>query len=124
MSLVFCSWSGGKDCCLALYRAMKSGLEVRYLANTITEDGQRSCSHGISSAVIKAQSQALGIPIIQRRTTSDTYESVFIGMLRDFKRIMGSRDVADLCNYVTKWEFKTSIYDIIAVSKLIILAKD
>ena len=86
MTRVFASWSGGKDCCLALYRAMKNGLEVRYLANTITEDGQRSCSHGISSAVIKAQSQALGIPIIQRCTTGDTYESVFIGMLRDFKR--------------------------------------
>ncbi|MBA7666787.1 hypothetical protein ES703_74869 [subsurface metagenome] len=86
MSRVFASWSGGKDCCLALYRAMKNGLEVRCLANTITGDGQRSCSHGISSEVIKTQSQALGIPIIQRRTTNDTYESVFVDMLRDFKR--------------------------------------
>jgi len=86
MPLVFCSWSGGKDCCLALHRAMKNGLEVRYLANTISEDGKRSRSHGISSEVIKAQSQALGIPIVQRRTTNDNYESVFIDMLRDFKR--------------------------------------
>ena len=86
MLRVFTSWSGGKDCCLALYRAMKNGLEVRYLANTITEDGQRSCSHGISSAVIKAQSQALGIPIVQRRTTNDNYESVFVDMLRGLKR--------------------------------------
>jgi diphthine-ammonia ligase len=86
MSLVFCSWSGGKDCCLALYRAIKKGMTVRYLANTISEDGQRSRSHGISSAVIKAQSEALGIPIVQRRTTNDNYETVFIDMLRGFKR--------------------------------------
>jgi len=86
MSLVFTSWSGGKDCCLALYRAMKTGLDVRYLANTISEDGKRSRSHGISSEVIKAQSQAMGIPIVQRRTTNENYESVFIDMLRDFKR--------------------------------------
>ncbi len=86
MSLVFCSWSGGKDCCLALYRAINDGMDVRYLANTVSEDGQRSRSHGISSDVIRAQSQALGIPIVQRRTTNDNYETVFIDMLRDFRR--------------------------------------
>lgn len=86
MSLVFCSWSGGKDCCLALYRAIKKGMTLRYLANTVSEDGHRSRSHGISSAVIRAQSQALGIPVIQRPTTNENYESVFIDMLREFKR--------------------------------------
>jgi diphthine-ammonia ligase len=86
MSLVFSSWSGGKDGCLACYRAIKSGLDVRYLANTITEDGKRSCSHGISSDVIRTQAKALGIPIIQRRTSNDNYESVFIDMLKEFKR--------------------------------------
>jgi len=86
MPLVFCSWSGGKDCCLALHRALKNGLEVRYLVNTISEDGQRSRSHGISSEVIRAQSRALGIPIVQRRTTNYTYETVFVDMLRGLKR--------------------------------------
>ena len=86
MSLVFCSWSGGKDCCLALYRAINNGMDVSYLANTISEDGQRSRSHGISADVIRAQSQALGIPIVQRRTTNDNYETVFIDILRDFRR--------------------------------------
>jgi len=85
MTRVFASWSGGKDCCLALYRASNSGMDVRYLANTITGDGQRSCSHGISAAVIKKQAEALGIPIMQRRTTGDTYEAEFIGMLKAFK---------------------------------------
>jgi uncharacterized protein (TIGR00290 family) len=51
----------------------------------ISEDGQRSCSHGISSDVIRMQAQAMDIPIIQRRTTSDTYEEVFVDMLKDLK---------------------------------------
>ncbi len=86
MSQVFVSWSGGKDCCLACYRALASGLDVGYLANTITEDGQRSCSHGVSADIIRTQAEAMGIPISQRRTTGETYEAEFIKMLRTFKQ--------------------------------------
>ena len=86
MDKVFASWSGGKDCCLACYRAMASGLKVRYLANTVTEDGQRSWSHGLPADVIRVQSQAMGIPLVQRRTTRDSYEAEFKNMLRDFKQ--------------------------------------
>ena len=85
MYRVFASWSGGKDCCLALNRAVQNGFEVRYLANTVTEDRQRSCSHGIASSVIRAQARALGITIVQQRTTKKTYEAEFIKMLRAFK---------------------------------------
>jgi diphthine-ammonia ligase len=86
MPQVFASWSGGKDCCLACHRAIASGLEVRYLANTITEDGQRSRSHGISAEVIRTQSQAIGIPVIQRRTSKEAYEAEFIKMLNILKQ--------------------------------------
>ena len=85
MNQVFVSWSGGKDCCLSCYQAIVSGLKVRYLANAITADGKRSCSHGLPAKVIQAQSQAIGIPLIQRRTTHDTYETEFKNMLRGFK---------------------------------------
>jgi len=83
---VFVSWSGGKDCCLALYRAVASGLDIRYLLNMVTEDGRRSSSHGITAAVIKKQAEALGIPIVQRPATSDTYEAVFTDTLQGFKQ--------------------------------------
>lgn len=86
MKLVFASWSGGKDCCLACYRALSSGLDVRYLANTVTEDGKRSFSHGISAEVIRAQAQAIGIPLAQRPTTREAYEAEFVDMLRTFQR--------------------------------------
>ncbi len=86
MSHVFVSWSGGKDGCLALYRAINSGLDVRCLLNMVTEDGRRSRSHGISAAVINEQAQALAIPIVQRPTTNDNYEAVFIEALKEYKR--------------------------------------
>lgn len=86
MLKVFSSWSGGKDCSLALYRAKKDGMDVRYLLNTVTQDGMRSCSHGMSAMVIRRQADALGIPIIQRPTTGDNYETVFVDALKKFKQ--------------------------------------
>ena len=86
MYQVFASWSGGKDCCLAAYRARIKGFHVRYLANTVTEDGKRSCSHGLAADVIPIQAQAMGIPVVQRQTTRETYEAEFTSMLKDFHR--------------------------------------
>ena len=85
MEKVFASWSGGKDCCLALNRALSKGLDVSYLANMVSEDGQRSRSHGINASVLAMQSQAIGIPIVQQPTRDDEYEANFKAMLRRFK---------------------------------------
>jgi len=85
MHQVFTSWSGGKDSCLASYRAIASGLKVSYLANTVTEDGKRSCSHGLAAEIIKVQSQAMGIPLVQQPTTWGTYEAEFKKMILALK---------------------------------------
>ncbi len=82
---VFVSWSGGKDSCLAAYLATTAGLKARYLANTVSEDGNRSRSHGLSAEVLQLQSQAMGIPLVQRRTGRDNYEAEFKSMLRSFR---------------------------------------
>lgn len=86
MEQAFISWSGGKDSCLAGYLAIKDGLKVRYLANTVSDDGQRSRSHGLSAEVLKLQSQALGIRLIQQKTGKDSYEAEFKSMLRRLRR--------------------------------------
>jgi diphthine-ammonia ligase len=85
MTQAFASWSGGKDCCLALYRAKNQGMDIRYLFNMINGDGQRSCSHGVRAAVVKEQAAAIGIPIIQRRNNGDDYEVVFTSVLKELK---------------------------------------
>jgi diphthine-ammonia ligase len=83
---VFVSWSGGKDCCLACYKASLSGLEIGYLANMVTEDGRRSWTHGLSSELLRTQSQAIGVPLVQRRTKTGNYEAEFKDMLLALKR--------------------------------------
>ncbi|MEM2086441.1 MAG: diphthine--ammonia ligase [Archaeoglobaceae archaeon] len=70
----FASWSGGKDSCLALYKALQSGAEVKLLLNTITEDGLYSRSHGIRAEVLKKQAEAIGIDILQIKTSWGDYE--------------------------------------------------
>ncbi len=86
MHQAFTSWSGGKDSCLACYRAAGNGLGIRYLVNMVTEDGQRSWSHGLSARWLQLQSQAIGIPLIQRRTTGADYEAEFKNMLLALKQ--------------------------------------
>jgi len=52
----------------------------------LTEDGTCSRTHGLSAEVIQLQSQAIGIPLVQRKATWDTFEAEFKKMLRSFKR--------------------------------------
>jgi len=86
MHQVFTSWSGGKDSCLACYQAMEDGLKVHYLLNMITEDGRQSWTHGQSVELLQAQSQATGIPLIQRQTTMSNYETEFKNALLSLKQ--------------------------------------
>jgi uncharacterized protein (TIGR00290 family) len=77
----FVSWSGGKDSCLALDYARRSGYEVPVLLTMLSEDGERSRSHGLSRAMLDAQSDALGTEILFGRTTWEDYETVFMDRL-------------------------------------------
>jgi len=86
MEKVFVSWSGGKDCTLAAYQAMTNGFKVGYLINMATENGRKSWTHGLSSEVLKVQSRAMGIPLVQGRTTSEAYEDSFVKILLDLKQ--------------------------------------
>ena len=52
----------------------------------ITEDGKCSWTHGQSAELLQAQSQAIGIPLVQRRTTGGNYEAEFKKMLFAFKQ--------------------------------------
>ena len=82
---VFVSWSGGKDCALAAYKAMSQGHQVLYLVNLISEDGERSRSHGIRREVIALQAKAMGIPLIQVKTSWEQYEENFKQAVRGLK---------------------------------------
>lgn len=81
----FCSWSGGKDSCLALYRTVQRGGVPRRLLTMLSEDGLHSRSHGLPPAVIAAQAAALDIPLRTGRAGWDGYEAVFLARLAEFR---------------------------------------
>lgn len=76
------SWSGGKDSCLALWRARQSGMSVRRLITAMDESGERSRSHGVPPELIRAQAEALGADLTFYYTTWKNYEEKFIEVLR------------------------------------------
>ena len=82
---VFSSWSGGKESCLACYKALAMGFDVSYLLNFISEDGTRSRAHGISSDLIALQAEAIGIPIIQVKSSWEGYEAKFKEAVEELK---------------------------------------
>ena len=82
---VFASWSGGKECALATHKAISQGHEVAYLVNFISEDGERSRSHGIKADVLALQAEAIGIPLIQVKTSWENYEHNFKRVARELR---------------------------------------
>jgi len=83
---VFCSWSGGKESCLACYKAMQEGHEVASLLTMVTTTGNYTRSHRLSRELFISQSQTVGIPLYQRRASWDTYERGFSRALTSLKR--------------------------------------
>ena len=65
---VVSSWSGGKDSCLACYKAMKSGYRVGYLLNFISNQYKRCCFHGIEADLLDLQAELIRYPIDTKRS--------------------------------------------------------
>ena len=71
------SWSGGKDSCFACYLALGQGYKISHLVNFISQEFKRVSFHGTEARLIQLQSQAIGIPLLQKETTRDGYEQEF-----------------------------------------------
>lgn len=80
-----CSWSGGKDSCFALMRAMQMGYTPKVLLNVLNEEGKISRSHGIPSSILQAQAAAAGLPIHLISSSWSEYEQHFTSALKELK---------------------------------------
>lgn len=69
---------------LALHRALCAGYRVEALLSMFDETGNRSRSHALPPALMQAQADALGIPLVMRRASWTDYEAVFTDQLRRF----------------------------------------
>lgn len=104
----FCSWSGGKDSCLALYKAIKEGGYPLRLLTMLVENGERSRSHGLHLEILKAQASSLNIPLITGATSWHNYEKTFISLLEKINSegirvgVFGDIDIEDHRKWVKR----------------------
>lgn len=68
-----CSYSGGKDSALALYRAIQAGGTPQQLIMTYNIDAGRTWFHGMPERIIRRVEDAVGIPIRRMRTGGEEY---------------------------------------------------
>ncbi len=76
------SWSGGKDGCFACYKAMIGAHKIDWLVNSISDDHERVRFHGTEAKLIQLQSEALGVQLVQNRTSAERYEEDFKAAIR------------------------------------------
>jgi uncharacterized protein (TIGR00290 family) len=82
-------WSGGKDSALALYETQEQ-YEITALLTTVTEGYERVSVHGVRTALLERQVEALGFPIekvvISPLCTNEEYESKMRAALQKYQR--------------------------------------
>lgn len=79
------SWSGGKDSCYAMMRAMKEGFVPKVLLTMMNENGIVSRSHGLPFFILNQQAQRIGVPLEGIPATWTDYETKFITSLKTLK---------------------------------------
>lgn len=77
--------SGGKDGTLALDRARRGGLDVRWYGSVFEGNTGRLRFHGVRAELVAAQARALGLEPVLTRTHPDTFEEAFSRLLADLK---------------------------------------
>jgi uncharacterized protein (TIGR00290 family) len=96
-----CSWSGGKDSCLAYHAAVRAGGVPRWLLCMADETGARTRSHALPVEFVHRQAAALGLPLMVRSATWEQYEDQFIAALRELAAdgvragVFGDIDIED-----------------------------
>lgn len=81
----FVSWSGGKDSCLALFRAMSQGYKPKMLFTMFSIENDVSSAHRLNEDIIKAQVNELELESTIGRAKFEDYEAVFVRNLEAFK---------------------------------------
>ncbi len=81
-----CLWSGGKDSCLACYKAIGQGHKVVSLFNFTAPEGEKSLSHNLPAELIRRQAEAVGIPLLQQKMSKENYSADFKKLVSAWKK--------------------------------------
>lgn len=115
------SWSGGKDSAVAFYRALKSGMVPKKILTMFEEDGEISKSHALPYEVVQAQADRLGVPLLIKGASWNSYEERFIEAMDECRSegithgVFGDIDLEGHLEWVQKTCAKS---DIVAVHPL------
>jgi len=71
----FCSWTGGKDSCLACLRAIERYDVAALVHMAVRDDGDAGWD--AVDAVLAAQARSFGVPLVRRRVTWDPDEATY-----------------------------------------------
>ncbi len=82
----FVSWSGGKDSCLAMYKAIEQGYRPKKLLTMFSMENDISSAHRLKEGIIKSQASAMGIEYSVGRALFSDYEEIFVSTLKHFKQ--------------------------------------
>ena len=86
------SYSGGKDCMLALYRKIQEGCIPVALLTTVKKSASETWTHGLSYDLLEQVSKSLELPIIYAECDASEYEDKFEEKLKEAKE-MGATSV-------------------------------
>jgi uncharacterized protein (TIGR00290 family) len=89
---VLISWSGGKDSALALAEVLRDGrYEVAGLVTTVTRGYDRISMHGVRRALLHAQAESLGLPLVEAvispGASNAEYEAALAEVLTRYKAV-------------------------------------
>jgi diphthamide synthase len=98
-------WSGGKDGCLALWRARILGICVSAAINFFDASTSRVRFHALRTEVIAAQAESLGLELIQVGTLANNFELVATETLIEARR----RDFAEQCSETSTFRMSTRL---------------
>lgn len=81
------SWSGGKDSCLACFKAIKQGYDVQCLLSFVSGETRCGCFHGINEKLLDFQAERVGIPLVLKEVSPDMkkYEEEFKAAVNELK---------------------------------------
>lgn len=119
----FVSWSGGKDSCLALYKAMEQGYNPTKLLTMFSMENGISSAHRLKENIFKAQANAIGIEHLLGKALFNDYEEVFVSNLKEFKEqgidygVFGDIDLEEHREWESKVCQKASITAILPLWK-------
>lgn len=84
----FCSWSGGKDCCLALHRYRKNNPgKVIVLLTMLKRENNQTYGHFINEQILKRQAESMGLEIHFGYSNTDDYEEKWCTKIEKLKTL-------------------------------------